>query len=373
MRYSVSIIVSISLFSCMQEIPSSVDGRLTYTAFIFLQDTTTEGISAHPIAGATVTLTSANYSGTDGHPESFTQTTDSAGLAVFEALAVDRYFVYVDKKITTNARTIQISSGKTVDLPSASTGIDSIEVQMTELSNIVINEIYYCGPVNRDNYVYDQYVELYNRSDTTVYLDGMFLCHVIQIPHPDMERITFVQTKNIFKFPGEPKSGTSYPIKPGEFIVIAQDAIDHTLYVEKSINLSEADWEFFNPYSGDLDNPAPNVFNILPEKASDFLIGLNSNGIILSDGSEWSWGEISASGIQYIHIPIKTILDGVECRSNPDTPKSLTRRIDAGSAGRGIRKYSGYSVERRLAGMDTNNSSVDFINLPHPTPGYQNN
>jgi hypothetical protein len=50
--------------------------------------------------------------------------------------------------------------------------------------------------------------------------------------------------------------------------------------------------------------------------------------------------------------------------------KTMTARVDAGFAGIGITRYSGQSTERREEGVDTNNSTFDFVNLPHPTPGY---
>jgi hypothetical protein len=48
----------------------------------------------------------------------------------------------------------------------------------------------------------------------------------------------------------------------------------------------------------------------------------------------------------------------------------MTVRIDAGFAGIGVLRYSGYSTERRELGLDTNDSTFDFLNLVHPTPGF---
>lgn len=361
------------IFSCAREMPVNVDGTLVYEVSIYYVDTTfSDPARIIPVKEAQVTLTAVNYTGVDGNPLTYTQRTDSSGLAVFNRLAVGHYNVFVSKEVITNTKTILITGSKTLDLPNSSNGVDSIEVQPMEKSNLVINEIYYCGPPNRSFYFYDQFVELYNNADFTVYLDGMFICRTVQNRHPNLETNDFVQTLNIFKFPGEPLTGTSYPLEPGEFVVIAQDAIDHSQFVEKALDLSGADWEFYNPYSGDIDNPAPNVENFLPEKTNDFMINLVHNGVILSDGSDWYWGETSETGYQYLHIPISTILDGVEYSASPEKQKELTKRIDAGFAGVGIAKYSGYSTQRREPGYDTNNSSIDFVNLEHPTPGYQN-
>jgi len=67
---------------------------------------------------------------------------------------------------------------------------------------------------------------------------------------------------------------------------------------------------------------------------------------------------------------LNTVIDGVEYSINGNSIKLLTQRVDAGFAGVGLSRYSGKSVQRRQPGFDTNNSSLDFIILNQPTPGY---
>ena len=120
----------------------------------------------------------------------------------------------------------------------------------------------------------------------------------------------------LYRFPGEPLTGRVYPLAPGEFTVIASDALDHSAFIPGAADLSQAAWEFYNPYGGDLDNPAQNLVNQLPDKTSDFLINLSHNGVILADGSDWYFGEFNEAGTsQYVHIPIATVLDAVEYSS----------------------------------------------------------
>jgi hypothetical protein len=72
-----------------------------------------------------------------------------------------------------------------------------------------------------------------------------------------------------------------------------------------------------------------------------------------------------------MRIPIDKVIDGVEYASNPYvTQKEMTVRVDAGFAGVGIAKYGGQSTERREPGLDTNNSTFDFVVIPYATPGY---
>ena len=111
--------------------------------------------------------------------------------------------------------------------------------------------------------------------------------------------------------------------------------------------------------------------NALPGQRVDFYISLAHNAVMLAEGDGWYFGEYSSSGYQYVHIPIDKVLDAVEYSSNPDKAKELTARVDAGYAGIGIAKYDGQSTERRIPGSDTNNSTLDFVTIPGPTPGYQ--
>jgi hypothetical protein len=151
--------------------------------------------------------------------------------------------------------------------------------------------------------------------------------------------------------------------------VIAADAIDHSVYCSKSIDLSNADWECFNPLGSDYDNPVvPNLVSIHPTKGTDYLINLSHNGVVIASGEEYSFFEYEEDKI-HILLPIHTVIDGVEYAFSSSVQKELTVRVDAGFAG-GCVKYSGESTERGVLGLDTNDSSFDFITIPDPTPGY---
>lgn len=176
-----------------------------------------------------------------------------------------------------------------------------------------------------------------------------------------------------FQFPGTPVSGREYPISPGQYIVVAADAVDHSLYAN-AVDLSGADWEFFNPLGSDYDVPGiPNVVNIHPESSIDFMINLSHNAVVFTTGEEVGYESyINSSGYERIRVtlPLYTVIDGVEYATNSDATKELTVRVDAGFAGLGCTKYSLQSTERREIGMDVNNSTFDFILLPSPTNGW---
>jgi hypothetical protein len=68
---------------------------------------------------------------------------------------------------------------------------------------------------------------------------------------------------------------------------------------------------------------------------------------------------------------METVVDGVEYlwETGP-FPPILSDRIDSGFV-LGLERWTGHSAERISPGYDTNNSSVDFVILNNPTPGYQ--
>ena len=236
-----------------------------------------------------------------------------------------------------------------------------------------INEIFYCGSDYARFYFYDQFVELYNTSQDTLYLDGCIITRNMPTIDPDIEWIDHVRAIYAFQFPGTPVTGREYPIYPGQYVVVAADAIDHSLWAN-ALDLSGADWEFFNPLGSDYDVPGvPNVTSIHPDSRADFMINLVHNAVVLTTGEEFAYESyINSAGYERIRVilPLYTVIDGVEYAPDSDRTKELTLRVDAGFAGLGCTKYSGQSTERREIGFDVNNSTFDFILLPTPTPGY---
>jgi hypothetical protein len=245
-----------------------------------------------------------------------------------------------------------------------------VRVKEPTTSGLLINEIFYCGSDAASFYFYDQFVELHNSSNSTIYLDGIIVTRQAQSTYPDQETAPFVRAIYAYQFPGTPVTGRQYPVRPGEFVVIAADAVNHKQWCQKSIDLSGADWEFFNPLSSDYDNPAvPNIVNINPSSKVDYLINLTRNAVVIATGEQYGYEEYEP-GKFHVRIPIETIIDGVEYAASASSTKELTSRVDAGLAGIGCTRYSGQSVERREPGLDTNNSTADFLLTLHPTPGY---
>ena len=136
---------------------------------------------------------------------------------------------------------------------------------------VKINELYYTGT---PFFTYqDQFVELYNAGATTAYLDGALLIRGVD-----------TMGTRVYRFPGV-VDGTLYPIEPGEFKVVAQDAYDFWALDSTSVDLSVADFEtfFFNEEEPG-DNPAvPNLSDAI-ENEVDFIMDRRVGQVLLATG-----------------------------------------------------------------------------------------
>jgi len=337
-------ILTLFLPGCFKGKPTQFDGELAVKLYIKFEDSFLPDI---PVLLSTFDYNIPTYMGT----------TDSAGLAEFEAIPYAEYKVNVKTAIMVPSfdnpdSLVEVAVvGAGIVVPGdADIIIDTLEVIASGAEpGLKINEIYYVGPPNNFFYWYDQFIELYNSSEDTVYLDGMVVCRMGKF----LESVTY-----IFQFPGEPLIGRKYPVPPNSFVVLAQDAINHRDVVFNglvSVDLSHADWEFRNSIDyGDRDNPdVPNINNIEVGHRLDFTISLAGDVILIADGSD----------LNYLDgIDIASVIDCVEYHVSSDHMKEIEAELI---------KYGGQSIERISAGFDSNNSSVDFEIIDHPTPGYQ--
>lgn len=356
--FSVNVLV---LISCVENPPVFQEGnaKLVLTVVgdtaVISNDTT-----CVPLSNAKVILFS-EY----GHMIKYT---DENGKLILEGIPSSTYTItarlnhptYSNILLSGNLPGVEIISGKVVN--------DTIVARQISNTGIAINELYVGGPVNNIFFYSDQYVELYNSSDEVKYLDGMIVMRISgnsdyggpgadEGNDGDIDGVTY-----IFKFPGEPGE-KNYPFYPNTFLVLAKTAINHKNNVSTSIDLSDADWEFYNQYSAsDFDNPSvPNLINMRSDRTVDFGVNLSADVIVISSGKDSNWED---------GIDIDTILDGVEYQSSLTTKKSLDSRVDKGFT-LSPPKYGGKSMQRIDPGVDSNDSSSDWGIIDVPTPGWQ--
>jgi len=130
---------------------------------------------------------------------------------------------------------------------------------------LLITEIFFTGTLTEEGkqYIDDQYLKVGNNSDDTLYLDGVafvqsdFLTTDKQDYTPDLMEDAMT-INSIYLFPG---NGQDYPIAPGEEVLLAVNAIDHTEANPLSFDLSIADFEINNE-SSETEVVDPNNQNV---------------------------------------------------------------------------------------------------------------
>lgn len=137
----------------------------------------------------------------------------------------------------------------------------------TAQGGFVISEIFFTGTSTPEGKSYsgDQYIIITNNSDVTLYADSIavlesaFLTTAKEDYTPDIMSTHF-SVQACYMIPG---NGKSVPVEPGQSLKLALNAINHTTEQPNSIDLSNADFEFYdetsNPNFTDVDGNAPNL------------------------------------------------------------------------------------------------------------------
>ena len=202
-----------------------------------------------------------------------TAVTDEQGNAYLPQLVSGRYRVAVYRPLTdeesAQAGVSALASGRILDVGGA--GTEQTMELVPNRTGLVISEVYApsTGPSVGFSYNFHMYFELYNNSDRTVFLDGLTFGRAqlidIAAPHESCaESARFrkdpdgIWAQFLHRFPG---SGGQYPLGPGEAVVVALDAIDHSVVHPDFPDLSNADFELLG--FGDVDNlDVPNLVEI---------------------------------------------------------------------------------------------------------------
>lgn len=336
----------------------------------------------------------------------FKFTTDATGTAIIPELIPDEYTISTSWKMTGADYKSLISSTELIEdkaiviLKSTAnrqqifTPADiRLAVDKMVQKSLLISKVYYSGTKDNanKNYSVDSYVEVFNNSEETVFIDGKYLALAESMSppaYPAKNDPNFIYARQICKFPG---NGTDYPVLPGKSIVVAtKNAKDHRTSASTSVDLSNADFEVKDvDGTGNPDIKAlPIVSNSLSIKFFN-MISSGGNAVFLFETSDdiLLWPEVFApgktSGERFRKVPVSVVLDGVECLRNSSTTGpdiNLKRFQDIVDAGfKFTNATSGYtheSLERKVSSVsdgriilqDINNSTQDFVVLQDPTP-----
>lgn len=280
----------------------------------------------------------------------------------------------------------QIFSSKTLEL----------KLSKALKQSLIISKIYGSGTKdnNNKNYIADKYVEIFNNSDETQFIDSTIYIGFVEayseIAFPASANPGYVYARQVFRFVN---SDEKILVLPGQSILVVNSAIDHTQYATTSVNLRNADFEAKSPtYS---NNPEVKEMFISYTAFAGIpylnLVNGGDNGTFLLKTTEnvskfpTFFRPGKETGERYMRIPIQFVFDGVEVLKNkavtgPNVDsKRLQSFVDAGySFITAISGYTHESIERKVDTsksngsryylIDTNNSLNDFRVVDDPTP-----
>lgn len=352
-----------------------------------------EGFTAADVANKTVTITSSS--------QTLQANTDANGIATFENIVPDVYDVSVAWKMTPDeysqitGEMVQnhkytVAGSKSAELLSEDiTTPLTIDMNISVDQSILISKIYSAGSKDskNKNYLAGRYIELYNNSDETVDIAGLYLGLIETNSTPAYTLGLVPDTifmKQIFRIPKD----KSYMVDPGQSVIITNSAIDHTQTAMNAFehNLLNADFEAKDQQGKTTNNPdVPALELIYTAYAAISNMNLSQGGpggIVIfeteEDVTNWplAYNYGKTSGNKWMKLPAKYILDGVDVLKNTAQTgvdanlKRLYDYIDAGYAY--INAASGYNGEvmyRKVQSTtedgrkilsDTNNSLSDF-------------
>ncbi|WP_294217524.1 DUF4876 domain-containing protein [uncultured Chryseobacterium sp.] len=316
------------------------------------------------------------------------------------------YIITVNGSVVkTDSEEVNVGASANTDIKMNVTNI-TIPLLVKQFGNdFIIEEVFFTGVRTPDNKNYNsgRYFKITNNTDKV--LDAANLI---------IGQSNFLTTSNDNPTPYD--TNTYFPVKgvmiltstapklvePGDFIVVADNAINHSQNTSTAYNLQNADWEFpsNNPTLGQVDNPSvPNAEVIYSQMTYNmfflhnrgfesyviarFPAGEDKNTFLQNQKYNYTFVNSAGNTVakSVYKIPNSWIVDGVNNSIPTDFVQTLTSAsIDAGwtsvgSMNNDATRY-GKSVRRKVIGQtskgknvykDTNNSTLDFVKDSQPS------
>jgi len=371
----------------------------------------------------------------------FETTTNENGIAVFDNIDSGTYVASASLSWTSEEFETNLGYTPNSELVNFNGAQENIVVNTTNSSttitlftgtigDLLIKQVYYAGShlVNGASFR-DQFVEIYNNSNETIYADGLIFAQVFGSVSPTVYEYTletgqydwskstsnvvgdtantdYVYADYVYKIPG---NGTDYPILSGESIVLATTAVNHKAPLfdndgapltvtnpDLTVDLSTADFEgYLGDYrisigeeveSYDIQNlSVPDLEIVYLKSGKDMIlntIGADSFIIFRHDNVDsllkYENPDEEKSEF-YLQIPNENIIDCVETNNGDATnlyPRRTSLSLDGGYTYVPGGSFSSQSiirkVEKEINGrkilLDTNNSTNDFTYLEQALP-----
>lgn len=325
------------------------------------------------------------------------------GITKIDSIVPGRYSINISGNVQSGNETYYLNGSKINYLILEDKDHIQIDVDGATVGPFAFSEIFYSG--TDPFYFRNQFYEITNNSDQTVYADGLYFARLIPIAAtttmpiwPDEDGNQYVYTDRIWRIPG---NGTQYPLRPGESFTIAQFAANHKLpqYNPNSpIDCSTSEFEFNMDNPNFPDQPAADMEHIFlngrAAKGSvpQYLTSVFGSALVIFRVPEGeAYDPVENTELQtrnlgttaatlYAKIPRKYVVDAVESVQNETmvAAKRMPSVLDAGITYVDA-TYNSLGVRRKKTGertdgspilTDTNNSTEDFERKVIPTFRY---
>lgn len=274
---------------------------------------------------------------------------------------------------------------------------------VTANNDFIITEVFFACTAQPSGkaYIGDDYIKIYNNTDHVLYADGLtifeskFNTSSKQDYTPNIMSDA-VTVQALYTIPG---NGTEHPVQPGQFLLIADNGLDHRTNNPNSFSLAHADFEWYDVSSSasaqDVDSPSvPNLDKVYCYTATYWILttqgnrafglcrippSVDRNKFLTDNLYNYTYPLVTASGSYQgsgkgYSIPNSWVVDVVNCSPRAVYQWNVTDpSLDSGFAYvahqtsdksryfKAVRrKVVGFSAAGNPVFSDTNNSSVDF-------------
>lgn len=270
-------------------------------------------------------------------------------------------------------------------------------------NGLVIEEIFFTGTLTPEGKQYsgDQYFKITNNSSSVVYADSVAILESSFLTVSKYEYTPNIMDKAftvdaVYMIPGK---GSDVPVQPGKSLIIALNAINHKTANSNSINLENADYEFYdessNPNYMDVDNSSvPNLDKWYCNTATYFSLhnrGFKSYAIAKMKTTKEDFlanhyyeakynmtlptgnFEMSTKGykvpnawiLDAVNLSVESVFEWIVTSPSLDMGWTYCGKIDQDKTryGKSVRRVA--NADGTL--KDTNNSSVDFTPEAKPS------
>jgi hypothetical protein len=403
---SMGLFILISTFMSCKDSNSTEDYSIPNTKFALSLDMPLN-IASPILTEATATLTNIQTKKTyttSNFRKSGTQYVDTTDVPI------GIYSVEIGGSISYNLDTTVVrnnvkASESNVVVANSISGVSTKRIALNTYNakeGFLISEIFFTGTLTPEGKQYgnDQYIKIANNSDSILYADGLAFVEssFMTVSKFDYSPDIMNQAMTVDAVYLIPGSGKEHPVMPGKEIVLALNAKNHKEINSNSIDLSNADFEFYdissNPKISDDDNP--NVLNLNSWFSNSFTFftlhnrGFKAYAIVKPEIDKNTFLRnyyykynyvVSSQGNSYTmtkdgyKIPNSWVLDAVNLSIAPSYQWNVTSpSLDAGWAHCGSvdmdkTRYGKAVVRKKSANkfIDTNNSTDDFESDAQPT------